>query len=476
MFLFAYPGYWKIHHDRCVHMMFPLLQHLGIVNVSTGQSFHSEEKWGSERVWGVAETTRQGGNRRTWTRGPLQDSSPRGLTRWTWSGPTWRLRIFWPRCLASFVIGLVLGLSSQLTQSPLTSALVLTAVTGVAFKVARPGFCVLPRPKQHIWVHRADTRQDGHQWGDLEEAWVGHSEGPPKPSVSSSASAVSRKRSKSDRESSDLLTDVGGVSWAPRAPISSWDQVLSLGLPGDTGVSLMGTACWRSDSQGDTRHRATSCREARGSTYEPEFEVQPSFTQDDGGGRGPCSKVMDRDSSICSWSLSRLRSSSPGLSAGRWWALQVEEGRVMAGECWWPTAAPGFSPPGCTLLPAGLSPTPFCSPGCTWPPTGGTAGPAPQKPEAAAGLLWWAGLSTPEVVGEQCGGAHFLQRWGYLGGLSCMLSRAWEPPGHLPSCLGLQWRSPSTSHRCGPSSPAAGSRTTSKNATIKVQVQQAGVR
>lgn len=94
----------------------------------------------------------------------------------------------------------------------------------------------------------------------------------------------------------------------------------------------MGTACWRSDSQGDTRHRATSCREARGSTCEPEFEVQPSFTQDDGGGRGPCSKVMDRDSSICSWSLCRLRSSSPGLSAGRWWALQVEEGRVWPGS------------------------------------------------------------------------------------------------------------------------------------------------
>ena len=50
--------------------------------------------------------------------------------------------------------------------------------------------------------------------------------------MSSSAPAVSRKRSESDRESSDLLTDVGGVSWARRAPISPWDQALSLGLQG----------------------------------------------------------------------------------------------------------------------------------------------------------------------------------------------------------------------------------------------------
>lgn len=39
-----------------------------------------------------------------------------------------------------------------------------------------------------------------------------------------------------------MLTDVGGVSRALRAPVSFWDQALSLELPGHTGVSVTGTA------------------------------------------------------------------------------------------------------------------------------------------------------------------------------------------------------------------------------------------
>lgn len=49
-----------------------------------------------------------------------------------------------------------------------------------------------------------------------------------------------------------------------------------------------------------------------------------------------------------------------------------------------------------------------------------TPGPAPQKPEAAAGLLWWAGLSTPEVRGVRRGpfsAAVGLPGWGELHAL-----------------------------------------------------------
>ena len=98
----------------------------------------------------------------------------------------------------------------------------------------------------------------------------------------------------------DSLTDVGGVSSAPPgAPARSCDRaLLSLELPGDTGASAMGTALRCSNSQGDTRHRSTSCGEAERRTRGPQSgRLSPASLAAAAGGGSTCSKETDRDSS-----------------------------------------------------------------------------------------------------------------------------------------------------------------------------------
>lgn len=76
-------------------MMFPLSRKTLELQTlqQRGQSFHSEEKR-SEWLWVVAETTRARREQEDLSKAPCSDSSPQVLTRCTWSGPTWGLRIF----------------------------------------------------------------------------------------------------------------------------------------------------------------------------------------------------------------------------------------------------------------------------------------------------------------------------------------------------------------------------------------------
>jgi hypothetical protein len=122
--------------------------------------------------------------------------------------------------------------------------------------------------------------------------------GPTKPSVSSSESAAPGPvggGSESDRVGRDSLTDVGGVSSGPGAPIRSWERALLSELPGDAGAGAAGRALRCSNSQGDTRHRSTSCgdveRRARGPRKGRLSPASPA------AGGSTCSKDTDRDSS-----------------------------------------------------------------------------------------------------------------------------------------------------------------------------------
>ena len=146
----------------------------------------------------------------------------------------------------------------------------------------------------------------------------------------------------------------------------------------------------------------------------------------------------------------------------------------MTGECWWPRAAPGFPPPGYTLLPAGLSPTPFCSPGCTGHQPGAHQAPYPEAEVAAS--LEWAGVSTSEVgspVGVLWRGPFpavgGIPRWGELRALQG-LGATWAS-AFLPRTT-VEW---GTSRRCG-LSPGAAAGVTYKNAGMQDKIQPARAR
>ena len=81
-------------------------------------------------------------------------------------------------------------------------------------------------------------------------------------------------------------------------------------------------------------------RGGRGSIRAPQsLRLSPASLKMVGGGSGPCSEATDRDSYISRGSLRGntgpslptpqwAGGSSPGVSAGRWWAPPAEEGRA----------------------------------------------------------------------------------------------------------------------------------------------------
>ena len=130
---------------------------------------------------GVAETTLKTGN-------PLQDSSPRVLTRWTSSGCLGDRGLSGQGCPISFITGLAAGAEWPTGPVPTGQPLGFGSshwsgfggssaragagkgLPGTAAASFQPGLL----GRQHLRVHHADTRWGGQRGGDLEgvRQWV----------------------------------------------------------------------------------------------------------------------------------------------------------------------------------------------------------------------------------------------------------------------------------------------------------------
>ena len=435
------------------------------------------KKRGSEPVWGVAETTQLGGNRRTWATDSLQDSSPRyspdgrGVVRlgdWGFSG-----RDAWlPSSLDWFWAWV----------APRTSPLVLAAVTGVAFKAAMPESTwegLLCTAEAEAASRGPSCRYQAGQ--DLEESWVGHSEGPQSP-LCPHLSPRSHVRGPSHCEQ----WHADGRGWCLPGPKSA-RQLLGPGaVPGAArahGCQRHGhclTVLWLT-----AWHQAqtTSCGEAGAPSVRPRvwgwallhsrwWVVAPALAQRQRAGTrtslgGHCGETQDPASLPRSGLRAVAQRSQLDAGGLRRQKRGVHDRGVLVANGSTRLFPSRIHPPPCRAQPRSLLLS------CLHVATSrGHTRPRPQKPEVAASLER-AGVSTPEVgspVGVLWRGPFpalgGIPRWGERRALQG-LGATWAS-AFLPRTT-VEW---GTSRRCGPS-PGAAAGVTGKNAGMQDKVQPA---